>query len=204
MSQSSWNANYNSAKGALLVGDGTRPEIRTVGADGTVLTANSANADGVEWAATPAVTTPAFFSNLNVTDANVTGAGGGYLYGQGGNLIIVQQGGVNLSAAGVFTAPSNGWYQFNGCIALSGVTIAMTNMNVVLLVNAVTLRFGTNMNPGKVFNVGTGGAFQACHVLRLAAGDTVRLQCGIGGGGGNTVDVTAPFTSLSGCKVASF
>lgn len=49
MTQSGWNANYNSAKGSLLVGDGTRPEVRTVGTDGQVLTANSAQADGVEW-----------------------------------------------------------------------------------------------------------------------------------------------------------
>jgi len=49
MTQNSWNAEYNSAKGALLVGNGTRPIVRSVGADGQVLTANSVQADGVEW-----------------------------------------------------------------------------------------------------------------------------------------------------------
>lgn len=48
-SNSAWNAEYNSLKGSLLVGNGTRPIVRTIGADGQVLTANSAQADGVEW-----------------------------------------------------------------------------------------------------------------------------------------------------------
>lgn len=48
--QTPWNSDYNNAKGALLVGNNTRPIVRTVGTDGQVLTANSAQADGVEWA----------------------------------------------------------------------------------------------------------------------------------------------------------
>lgn len=46
---SPWNAEYNSAKGSLLAGDGTRPVVQTVGANGQYLTADSGAATGVSW-----------------------------------------------------------------------------------------------------------------------------------------------------------
>ena len=49
MSNNSWNSDYNSPKGSLLVGNGTRPVVRTVGTNGQVLTADSAQTDGVNW-----------------------------------------------------------------------------------------------------------------------------------------------------------
>ena len=49
MSQNSWNAEFNNAKGSLLVGNNIRPIVRTVGTDGQVLMADSAQADGVAW-----------------------------------------------------------------------------------------------------------------------------------------------------------
>lgn len=49
MSQNSWNADYNSAKGALLVGNATRPVVVPVGANGSVLTADSTQTSGVKW-----------------------------------------------------------------------------------------------------------------------------------------------------------
>lgn len=41
--------NLQSAKGDLVVHNGTNPVVKTVGTDGYVLSANSAQADGLEW-----------------------------------------------------------------------------------------------------------------------------------------------------------
>lgn len=72
------------AKGVVLVGTGTSTyAAQTVGANGTVLTADSAEADGVKWA-TPAaggkilqvvsstITTNATITSTSLTDTNIT------------------------------------------------------------------------------------------------------------------------------------
>lgn len=59
-------------KGDIIVATGNATLVRQgVGANGTVLTANSAQADGVEWAAIPAATAPASASAL-VETAEIT------------------------------------------------------------------------------------------------------------------------------------
>ncbi len=121
-----WNAAYNSAKGSLLVGDGTRPEVRTVGTDGQVLTANSAQADGVEWATPsagaaftevviqyfPASATYTPTAGMKYCIVELIGGGGG---GGGaaqivtpGNVTVGGGGGAGEYARGVFDAATVG------------------------------------------------------------------------------------------------
>lgn len=49
----SWDSEYNSAKGSILAGNGTRPVNLPVGADGQVLTADSAQPTGLAWGTAP-------------------------------------------------------------------------------------------------------------------------------------------------------
>lgn len=124
--QTPWNSAYNNVKGSLLVGNGTRPIVRTVGTNGQVLTANSANADGVEWAtpagssgftsiviryfgATATYTPTAGMKYCIVELIGGGGAGGGAaLIVTPGNVTVGGGGGAGEYARGVFSAATIG------------------------------------------------------------------------------------------------
>lgn len=93
MTNNSWNSDYNSTKGSLLVGNGTRPVVRTVGTNGQVLTADSAQADGVNWSSLTS------FSTLNVQTKTGTGAFT-YTPTTGMKYVIVELLGAGGSAGG--------------------------------------------------------------------------------------------------------
>ena len=122
-SQTPWNSQFNNAKGALLVGNATRPIVRTIGSDGQVLTANSANADGVEWASPGAgifsIVQQTFAANgtytptVGMTYCIIEGVGGGgggggaRATGAGNNSVGGGGGGGGYSK-GVFSAAAVG------------------------------------------------------------------------------------------------
>src|SRR5258708_39162315 len=89
----SWNSDYNSAKGSLLVGNVTRPVVRTVGTNGNALIADSAQTDGVNWGFHSGIITnplqAAFLAILTTTAANVTGSSLAYALanGTGGGVL---------------------------------------------------------------------------------------------------------------------
>ena len=109
MSQNSWNAEFNNAKGSLLVGNNIRPIVRTVGTDGQVLMADSAQADGVAWSnmaniqLSEIVLTSLQVKNLVATPIIVIPA-------QGANTVVIilhTIGRLNYGGTSAFTLTSN-------------------------------------------------------------------------------------------------
>ncbi len=151
----------------------------------------------------------AFTSRLNVTDANATGNGATYTFGQGGNLVITQTGGSNLSAAGVFTVPvgGGGFYHISGRIVWTGVAVAMDDASVFLIVNGTDTYYGDSYNAGAISISPTNTVIMsASFSISLTAGDTVELQGIISNGAGNNASAaggaaTTRWSGFSGTKI---
>jgi len=92
-------------KGDILVATANNTPVRQgVGADGTVLTANSAQADGVEWAALPAAGSMTLLSTTTLSGASTTisSISGAYT-----DLKVLIYGVTNNTANGNFTLTFN-------------------------------------------------------------------------------------------------
>ena len=151
-----------------------------------------------------------FFARLSVSDATVTGAGTLYTFGQGGNLVINQTGGTNLSTAGVFTVPAGGtgWYTLTGCIILDDLTALMDNGGAWFLVNSTDLYYGVSVNPFamSVIDISNDLVVNISCNIYLSATNTVVLQTQVFNGAMDTVSVrgaaiTTAFSSFSGVKI---
>lgn len=186
MSQNAWNSEYNSAKGALLVGNNTRPVVEPVGADGTVLQADSTQATGVRWAniSNPA-NFVAFEAYKSAASANVLG-----------NNVAVQpiiydtelfdNSGSYDAATGVFIAPLDGWYLFSGSAYVSNINVA-THVDGYLVFICSNGTQTANTDIGKPSNYAQSSGpnsflWSGSTIMQLTAGDTV--FCGINVGGG--------------------
>jgi hypothetical protein len=191
-SNSAWNAEYNSAKGALLVGNATRPIVRTVGADGTALVADSSQPDGVNW---KYPLNPKFDAFLSVGASNVTGAGTTWTFGTtgGATVSIAYDTSSSLSTIGadtVFTCPITGEYLFNIVLRFNNVTAAMTVLSTGIFVNAGPVVFY-----GDVINIGAvraaGDVYVSCYSVKqlFAAGTQIRVVATVANGAGNTLDI---------------
>ena len=137
-----------------------------------------------EWAicATSAENQPRFFGALPATQSNVTGDGTPYLLGSGAGSLIVTQIGTAMSTDGTFTAPIEGFYQFNTSITFLSIVAGMQRGSLFFLKNSVIDGF-----PGMYFNAGvqqTSGAFiaTASTSLFLEKEDTIRIQATVFGG----------------------
>jgi hypothetical protein len=90
-----------SAKGAILVGTGSGTyTAQTVGTNGQVLTANSAQADGVEWTTVSSYSAPTLGSTSIASGATVTTVAGLTLTAPTLTGTVTASGDINLSAAG--------------------------------------------------------------------------------------------------------
>lgn len=83
MTRNAWNAEYNSAKGAILVGNATEPVVVPVGTDGQVLTADSAQATGLSWIANSSLA----WSRISANQAGL--ANNGYICVAPGGVLQV-------------------------------------------------------------------------------------------------------------------
>lgn len=184
-SNNSWNSAYNSAIGDLLVGNGTRPVVRTVGADGTALIADSGQADGVNWGFPSGVITnasqPVFYSNLNVPAVNATGDGTTYqiIF----NNINYQVGTGYDNTTGIFTAPVTGHYYIYAAAQLSGM--AASHLNGFLQIFPTGTGVGGYLLAGSPFNFKQSFfnnlIWSGSNIVRLAAGDTVVINVQVSG-----------------------
>ena len=143
-----------------------------------------------EWAicATSAENQPRFFSFLPVTQVNATGNGTKYLLGSGAGSLVVTQTGTAMSTDGIFTAPIEGFYQFNTNTTFLSIVAGMQRGTVFFLKNSVIDGFS-----GMYFNSGvqqTSGAFiaTASTSLFLEKEDVVQIEAKISGGFG-VVDI---------------
>jgi hypothetical protein len=90
-----------SAKGAILVGTGSGTyTAQSVGTNGQVLTANSAQADGVEWTTVSSYSAPTLGSTSIASGATVTTIAGLTLTAPTLTGTVTASGDINLSAAG--------------------------------------------------------------------------------------------------------
>lgn len=124
MTQNSWNSEYNSAIGDLLVGNGTRPVVVPVGADGSVLTADSGQPEGVSWSATPP------FSAVNIQTFTADGT---YTPTAGMKYCLVEAvggggggGGAGAGGGGAGGGSSGGYTKAAFTAATIGVSQAVT------------------------------------------------------------------------------
>jgi hypothetical protein len=99
------NPSTITAKGDLIVGTGAGTFVRQgVGADGQVLTANSAQADGVEWAALPATSSITLLSTTTLSGSSTTISSINQTYT---NLYIVVYGVTNATNNNSFNCRPN-------------------------------------------------------------------------------------------------
>lgn len=190
MSNNAWNSDYNSAKGSLLVGNGTRPVVRTVGTNGQVLTADSTQADGVKWAAagggstinmSPYIVGPTQSDFTTITAAIAQAVSDGASASNQINLLIKADtyvesftlpDGVNLIGVDGFVQTPN----FNGL---------GTQKNAATIQGNITFTAGEmkihnlNISPvsGSAFTYNSAGTFVLqFRNLRVQAGDTSPLM----------------------------
>lgn len=206
MTQNSWNAEYNSAKGALLVGNATRPVVEPVGINGQVLMADSAQTTGVKWASvgiSPSQVT-AFQAYQSANTGGVTGDG--TVYQVIFDTIESQIGTAYNGGTGLFTAPTDGFYQFNFSVTLNA-PVVNTQLQWALVKNAVdgysTHLFGNGAKTSADAIIADGS-----HIVFLNAGETMSVVISASGAAANTVSVSggAPpsvITFFSGSLVAT-
>ena len=156
-------------KGDIIVATGNATLVRQgVGADGTVLTANSAQADGVEWATPSAASGPAF-SARSATQQNVTA----------NTTTKVTFGTEDFDTAGNFassrfTPTTAGYYQINTSVT-SSTDSANYHETWIYKNGAFSARVGSF---GSILNgTGSGGAV----IYLNGSSDYVEVYARVGG-----------------------
>lgn len=182
-------------KGGLLTSDGSNNNPLPVGLDTFVLTADSAQPDGIKWAA-PGGAGPAFQAYLSGSQYGTTGDGTSYnipfnetFYDTGSNFD---------KSTGIYTAPTTGIYLFTGLINL----ILSNALETEGSINFVTTGGGGtynlySINPYVTSNSG-GLVLPFSIQTKLTAGDTVLINIIISGG---SLDVQV-FGHLNGTNFA--
>lgn len=194
--QTPWDSAYNNVKGSLLVGNNTRPVVRSVGSNGQVLTADSAQSDGVQWAY-PNSLTSGFGAEVTAILNNVTGNGVIYQIVFGTELFDTLN--EYNNATGLFTAANTGLYIFTARIQSFSVAVAHNNYQFYFNVNGTNGYGGIQCNAGAIQ---TGGVFtpNIAALIPLTAGDTVATILQVSGGA-QVIDINSGFVSYFSGKM---
>lgn len=132
---------------------------------------------------------PSFNAFISAPQANVTGAGASYVM-VADSTVFTRGSGYN-TGTGIYTVQTTGIYYIVVSFKLDGITAAMTNGNVGILINGSPANYEIN-NPGAVRDpVNNRCTYQFPFNLSLTAGQTVQPQITINAGAGNTVTATA-------------
>lgn len=89
----------------------------------------------------------------------------------------------------IFTCPNTGVYLFDIDLSLGGIVVANTTAAIILQVNGASNFVGFNANLGAIQNAGNGGSLSTTQLLKLTAGDTVRVQLQVSNNGAKNINV---------------
>ena len=104
-----------------------------------------------------------------------------------------------VAASGVFTAPAAGVYSFNAILAFTYVEIAATNLYMAF-VHSTAGSFEKDIDP-RIFAASPARySMSLSWTVKMAAAETMSLKYRITGGA-STTDLSATFSTFSGCRV---
>lgn len=136
---------------------------------------------------------PCFSAYPSVNLTNVTGAG--IFYSVVFDTAVINQGTHYNPATGVFTAPVDGSYLFNGWMFCTGVAGVTEFVSFIITSNRLYICHASSAIAASAS--GNLGVNASC-IADMDAGDTASLGLAGLGAGSNTVDIQAPVSSFSG------
>jgi hypothetical protein len=185
-------------KGDIIVATGNATLVRQgVGANGTVLTANSAQADGVEWATPAGVSGPAFRAFRNTSAQSISQS----------TYTKVQLNGESYDTANCFDSTTNyrftpttaGYYQINAGILLTNSTVELIIGKLYKNGSNLTTLFYTRNMTGQAEE----GFYGSDLVYLNGTTDYIELYARADGGGTREVGYGSSDTFMSGVWIRS-
>jgi hypothetical protein len=143
--------------------------------------------------------TPAFQAYIAANQSNVTGDGTTY-HIPFDSLTFDQTSNFTTGSSAVFTAPVTGYYYLAYTVAVSGLTVSMTDFLLQIVTTANTNQQVVRLSPFTIYN-SSATIFTGSRLCNMSAGDTAYLVLTISGG---TKVVTVLGTANAGCFFSGF
>jgi hypothetical protein len=199
MTQNGWNSDYNSSKGTILAGNGTRPVVLSAGVDGQILLADSTQTTGLAW--TSASLNSLFRATANINQPNVTGDF--TLYTVVFDTTVIDVNGDYDNTTGIFTAPYDGYYLFTASIGASNLGVAHTTGKTIFLLNGS--QYGASFR-GNFYNVSDASNELQTSIsvtCSLSSSDTFAVLFQVGGGAQTVGLLGNGITSFTGYLIVA-